>query len=192
MSSRRDTLGSADRVAALSALYQAERQYAAWMLVTALALVVGGLTYLGVVAVLINNVTLPGGHWVLAFLAFPIWIVASFHVLIVANALVRASSIEIIEEQLTEIIGFDDGVRESIGSQAGQKAANIAEQPIPLKIQTTVSYGGVYIIIVVFTFYCLDVAARTKGWTSAPVISAGTYIFCSSSRWYGHCSMLCN
>lgn len=105
MGSDKNALDPGDRGAALGALYQAERQDASGMYATSLALIAGGLTYLGVAAVLINNVALPGGHWVLAFLAFPMWVVASFHVLLVANALVRASSIEIIEKRLAEMAG---------------------------------------------------------------------------------------
>ena len=118
-----EKLDPGDKGTALSALYQAERQDAAGMLATSLALIAGGLTYLGVAAVLINNVALPGGAWVLAFLAFPMWVVASFHVLLVANALVRASSIEIIEKRLTGMAGFGEHMREHIGSRAGQRIA---------------------------------------------------------------------
>jgi hypothetical protein len=166
-----------DRGAALGALYQAERQDAAQMLVTSLALIAGGLTYLGVAAVLINNVALPGGPWVLAFLAFPLWVVASFHVLLVANALVRASSIDIIERRITAMAGFSESLRTRLGSRAGQRVTNIAEQYPALKLQTIITYGGVLIIIVMFTFYCLDVAAKSKGWASVPVILAEVVYF---------------
>lgn len=69
MGTKAETPEPANRVSALGALYQAERQDAAGMLVTALAVVSGGLTYLGVAAVLINNVTLPGARWFPAAIA---------------------------------------------------------------------------------------------------------------------------
>jgi hypothetical protein len=163
---------SADRVAALGALYQADRQDAVGNLVAALALIAAGLTYVGVVAVLINNVKLPGGPWALAFLAFPLWVVASFHALLTANSVVRARSIEIIERPLVRAAGFDDSVRQYIGSRAGQRVMNIKEQPRRLWPQTLISYGGVLVVIIAFSFYCLDVAAKIEGWGSAAAITA--------------------
>jgi hypothetical protein len=163
---------SADRVAALGALYQADRQDAVGNLVAALALIAAGLTYVGVVAVLINNVKLPGGPWTLAFLAFPLWVVASFHALLAANSVVRARSIEIIERPLVRAAGFNDSVRQYIGSRAGQRVMNIKEQPRRLWAQTLISYGGVLVVIIAFSFYCLDVAAKIEGWGSAAVITA--------------------
>lgn len=164
---------SADRVAALGALYQADRQEAAGILLAALALFAAGLTYLGVVAVIISNVKLPGGHWTVAFLAFPLWVVASFHVLLNANAAVKARSIDIIERRLVSAAGFDDSKRQYIGSRASLRVTAIQEQSFQLRVQSLVSYGGTLVIIIAFTVYCLAVAARTQGWASAPVIAGG-------------------
>jgi hypothetical protein len=164
---------SADRFAALGALYQADRQDAAGILLAALALFAAGLTYLGVVAVIINNVKLPGGQWTLAFLAFPLWVVASFHVLLNVNAAVKARSIDIIERHLVDAAGFDKMQRQYVGSRASLRVTTIQEQPFALQVQTVVSYGGVLVIIIAFTVYCLAVAAKAEGWASAPVIVGG-------------------
>ena len=168
-----DSLESIDRVTALGALYQAERQDSAGMLIASLAVIAGGLTYLGVALAVLNNVRVPGGHWTAALLAFPLWVVASFHVLLAANAIVRQSSIEIIEGALFNMTGLDKSLREKVGSRAGQRAMNIAEQPNRFRVHTVVTYGGPLIIIVGFSVYCLDTAAKLKGWDSAPVITAG-------------------
>lgn len=162
---------SADRIAALSALYQAERQDAAGILLAALALFAAALTYLGVVAVVINNVKLPGGYWTLASLAFPLWVVASFHVLLNANAAVRARSIDIVERHLVDAAGFDDGARQHVGSRASLRVTTIQAQSFRLKVQSVIGYGGTLVIIVAFTVYCLAVAAKTQGWVSGPVIT---------------------
>jgi hypothetical protein len=163
---------SADRVAALGVLYQSERQDSATILVTSLALVAAGLTYMGIVAVLLNTSRLVGGVWISAFLAFPLWLIAAYHVLLVGTTLVRSNSIEIIEQRLLKVIGFDESTREDIGSLAGQKVLDIDKQPRVLRSQTYVSYGGVALIIIIFTIYCLTIAAKSTGWISAPVVSA--------------------
>lgn len=177
MNSGNDSPESIDRGTALGAFYQAERQDSAGMLIASLAVIAGGLTYLGVALAVLNNVSVPGGRWTAAFLAFPLWVVASYHVLLAANAIVRQSSIEIIEGALFDMAGLDKSLREKVGSRAGQRAMNIAEQPYRLRFQTVVTYGGPLLIIVGFSFYCLDVAAKLKGWGTAPVISAGAVYF---------------
>jgi hypothetical protein len=177
MNSGNDLLEPIDRVTALGALYQAERQDSAGMLIASLAVIAGGLTYLGVALAVLNNVSVPGGHWTAAFLAFPLWVVASYHVLLAANAIVRQSSIEIIEGALFEMTGLDKNLREKVGSRAGQRAMNIAEQPNRFRWHTVITYGGPLIIIVGFSVYCLDVAAKLKGWGSVPVLTAGAVYF---------------
>lgn len=52
---------SGDRVAALAVLYQSERQDSATILLTSLALIAAGMTYLGIAAVLLSSSKLPGG-----------------------------------------------------------------------------------------------------------------------------------
>src|SRR6266516_1573911 len=107
MASQQGISDSSDRAAALSALYQAERQDGATILVASLALIAAALTYLGIAAILINNSSLPGGAWVSAFLAFPLWVITSYHVLLVGSALVRSSSIELIEKNMIDTIGLN-------------------------------------------------------------------------------------
>jgi hypothetical protein len=164
---------SADRIAALGALYQADRQEAAGILLAALALFAAALTYLGVVAIIINNVKLPGGYWTVVSLAFPLWVVAAFHVLLNANAAVRARSIDIIEKRLVDAAGFDESNRQDLGSRATLRVTSIQEQPFRLQVQSVISYGGTLVIIIAFTSYCLAVVAKVHGWTSAPVITGG-------------------
>jgi hypothetical protein len=167
---------SSERIAALGALYQADRQDAAGILLAALALFAAALTYLGVVAIVINNVKLPGGHWTTVSLAFPLWVVASFHVLLNANSAVRARSIEIIENNLVGAAGFDGSKRQYIGSHATLRVTIMQEQSFRLQVQSAVSYGGTLVIIIAFTVYCLAVAAKAQGWVSAPVIT-GEFVY---------------
>lgn len=177
---------SGDRVAALAVLYQSERQDSATILLTSLALIAAGMTYLGIAAVLLSSSKLPGA-WVSAFLAFPLWVITAYHVLLVGTALVRSNSIAIIEQRLVKMIDFDKVTEQNIGSRAGQKVLDVDKQPGVLKVQTFVSYGGVALIIVVFTIYCLTVAAKSKGWVSAPVISAevvyASLFICALKAW---------
>lgn len=85
------------------------------------------------------------------------------------------------------MIDFDKVTEQNIGSRAGQKVLDVDKQPGVLKVQTFVSYGGVALIIVVFTIYCLTVAAKSKGWVSAPVISAevvyASLFICALKAW---------
>lgn len=164
--------GGSATVMALSALYQAERQDSARIMSTVLALIVGALTYLGIAALLLNDVRLPGGAWAAAFLAFPLWVAAAFHVLLVGNALVRSGSIEVIERRLVDFAGLYAD-RGRLGSRAEQQVMNVDEQPTVLKIQTFICYVGVGIVIISFSVACITVAAKKAGWVSAPVFSAG-------------------
>src|SRR5215211_785807 len=156
---------SSNSIAALGVMYQAERQDQGNLLLTALALIAGAAAYIGVAVALVNSASNPGNPWVLAFLPFPMWVVTAYHVLLVANALVRSASVEIIEKRLIGVLNLRNE-EPRIGSRAAQRVMNIDEQPTVLRIQSYITYVGVGAVVVAFTVYCLTVAAKSNGWDS--------------------------
>jgi len=158
-------------------MYQVERQDKSNNVLAALALIAAALAYLGIAALLLGDVKLPGGSWTSAFLAFPLWVAASFQVLLVQSGLIISKSVEIIERRLVISLGFGSDIRPKGGVRASAQGFTVYERPTVLKIQSFICYGGIWAVIVFFSTVCLAVAARSASWTSAPVIIASmTYM----------------
>jgi hypothetical protein len=163
----------ADRIAALSALYGADRQDTTALVNARLALLALQLTYMGLMAIALGGEQLSVGPWLAAFSAFPLWFMHSYHVILVAISMARINSVGALEDALYEHSGLPAAARSGIGVRAGERMADISRQPMALKIQAGVTYGGVGAVIIAFSVYALVVGARSEGWGSAPVILAG-------------------
>jgi hypothetical protein len=153
-------------------MYQVERQDKANNVLAGLTLIAAALAYLGIAALLLGDAKLPGESWAPAFLAFPLWIVASFQALLVWSGLDISKSAKVLEQRLVSSLGFDDAMTTDDGARAAGEAFYMSEQPAVLKIQSLVCYGGIWLVILVFSVVCLAVAARGAGWVSSPVIAA--------------------
>lgn len=161
------------RMTALSIMYQAERQDRANNVLAGLALVAAALAYLGIAALLLDDLKLPGGSWIPAFLAFPLWVAASFQLLLVWGSICISKSLQISEERLLRSLGLDSEMESGSGAGTAALAPRVPEQPTALKIQSFICYSGVWAVVVSFSIVCLAVAARKGGWVSASVITAG-------------------
>ncbi|MGH3384681.1 MAG: hypothetical protein ACRDO1_08910 [Nocardioidaceae bacterium] len=170
-----DESSTSDRPGALSALgalYGADRQDAATLVTARLALLALQMTYMGLVAIVLSGEPLAVGPWVAAFSAFPLWFLHSYHLLLVAISMARVTSVGTLEDKLYERSGLSPTERDLIGIRAGERMADIARQPLALKIQAVVSYGGIGAVMIAFSAYALVVAARGDGWGSTPVLLA--------------------
>lgn len=168
---------SKDRVSALAAMYGSERTDLAGLLAQSFALTSLGVAYMGIAAGFLGGKnTILGGELLPLVLAFPAWTVGAYHVLIVANVFAHNTSVEILERQLVTVAGLSSQ-SESLGARAGDKVTNIATQPAILKPQTIISYGGIYLLIVSFTGYCIASANRIApdAWTTEVVTFAALY-----------------
>jgi hypothetical protein len=164
---------SSEKVTALSIIYQAERQDKASNILASLALIAAALAYLGVAALLLGDSKIPGGSWTQAFLAFPLWIAASFQVLLAWNGSIISESIRDIEHRLFILLKDTAEVRPGSTASASGRTLNIYSQPTVLKIQSLISYGGIWAVVITFTIVCLAIAAKSAGWISGPVITVG-------------------
>lgn len=162
-----------ERATALSIIYQAERQDKANNMLAGLALVAAALAYLGIAALMLGDVKLPGGSWIPAFLAFPLWVAASFLVLLVWSGMDISKSVEIIEGRLLCSLGLDSEMKSSGGVEVIAQAPSAYEKPMVLKIQSLICYGGVWAVVVAFSVICLTVAIHKGSWVPASVITAG-------------------
>ncbi len=168
---------AADRLTALSLMYQVERQDRANNVLAGLTLIAAALAYLGIAALVLNDPRLPGGTWIPAFLAFPLWVASSFQALLVWSGVEISKSAKSLEQQLEQALGLGDVVTPDSDARAAGQAFYLFKQPVVVKIQSVVCYGGIWAVIVAFSVICLAVAARGRHWASPQVITAGAVYF---------------
>jgi hypothetical protein len=174
-SSQKDAaLMPAERLIALSIMYQAERQDKANNLLAALALIAAALAYLGIAAILLSNAKLPGGPWTHVMLSFPLWVAASFQLLLVWSGVVTSRSIQCIEQQMANLPDPHSGARVRPHARPTSQPFNVYEQPASLRIQSIICYGGIWAVVILFSAVCLSTAARGSGWSSVPVVFSGS------------------
>lgn len=171
-----DGTSSADRIAALGALYGADRQDSSTLVTARLALLALQLTYMGLVAIVLNAQDPGVGPWVAAFSPFPLWFLHAYHLILVAISMARVKSVRVLEDALYEQSGLPAEKRPLVGGRAGERMADIAMQPVAIRIQAVVSYAGVGVVMIAFSVYALVVAAHRDGW-SAVVIAGLLYLF---------------
>lgn len=167
---------SADQVAALGALYGADRQDASTLVNARLALLALQLTYVGFAAIALNAQEPGAGPWVAAFSPFPLWFMHAYHLILVAISMARVKSVRVLEDALYARSGLPAEMRALVGSRAGERMADVAMQPVAVKVQAVVSYAGIGAVILTFSVYALIVAAHRDGW-AAVVIAGLLYLF---------------
>ncbi|MFD3431249.1 hypothetical protein [Nocardia fluminea] len=160
---------------ALTALYQAERTDQQVHMNVSLTLIAGAVAYLGLVVSQFQGLK-DSRVWPL-IIAVPLWMVAAFHVLLMANILTRNKSIQILEARLHAAtkLGAMGVPASEIGSERGRQVMDIHVQPWPLKFQTLVTYLGIITTLLTFTYYCLWSAQDIHGWTTWLVVAVVAY-----------------
>ncbi|GAB3432036.1 hypothetical protein [Actinophytocola sediminis] len=171
-----DGTSSADRIAALGALYGADRQDSSTLVTARLALLALQLTYMGLVALALNSQDPGVGPWVAAFSPFPLWFLHAYHLILVAISMARVKSVRVLEDALYEQSGLPAELRPLVGGRAGERMADIALQPVAIRIQTVVSYAGIGAVMIAFSVYALVVAGQRDGWL-AVVLAGLLYLF---------------
>ncbi|RDI67854.1 hypothetical protein [Nocardia pseudobrasiliensis] len=163
-------------VAALTSLYEAERTDQQMHMNVSLALIAGAVAYLGVVAAQFHE--LKQSYVFAVLIPFPLWMVAAFHVLLIATIVTRNKSIRILEMRLyaaTRLAASGVTV-DQIGRERARKVTDFRDQPWQLKSQTLVTYGGIGLTLVSVTSYCLWNAQLVRGWTVPVMLSVPCYL----------------
>lgn len=147
-------MSESERVEALGALYQGEKSDAASIFNTSMAMMGIGAAYLlGAVgyADKYGSSSLP---WMaVLLLPAPLWCIAAFHSLITLSAMAHGVSVQIIEDGLFRESGISSGLRDSVGSRAGDRIMDIRQSHRIHRFATMFVYGGVGLAVVGFTFY---------------------------------------
>jgi hypothetical protein len=161
-----------ERLIALSIMYQSERQDKANNTLAGLALVAAALAYLGIASILLSAGRLPGGAWSTSLLAFPLWVAASFQVLLAWSGLLMSESVQSIERRLDSLLNDTKNHESTSGSRSSVRS--FASEPSVMKMQTIISFGGIWAVILTFSIVCLAEASIRAGWDSSPTIVAGS------------------
>lgn len=132
-------------VAALGYLYTTERTDQTAHLSATLAIVAGSFVYIGVIAGRLPD--LRSSLWLLA-VPIPLWILAAFHLLLMANILNRNHSLAILEYRLSIEANVDHRL---IGMANGRKVMDLNQQPWQLKVQSIITYLGMISLILACT-----------------------------------------
>jgi len=167
---------ASDPISALAALYQGEKTDAAVIFNTAMAMMGVAVAYLvGAIPFVrkISDGPIPGPF--LLLLPIPLWLIVAFHSLITLNAMSHGISVKIIEDALFRASGLGAKVkRDMVGSAAGDKIMDITQAKIAHKLTTLFVYGGVALLVCLFTGYSLYSA---KGSVPSRVIWVATAVY---------------
>ena len=154
-------------LAALSAIYQAERADASTIQNNALAIMGASLAYLiGTVALWDKFTVLEG--WIAALPA-PLVCVSAYHSLLLTEALAKVRSIVVLERHLKSganaALNLDDA-----GAMSSERIMNIyATRRWEHKANIAISYGGVGFVFLGYTGLLLARSADfIGGWVAAP------------------------
>jgi hypothetical protein len=146
-----------DPVPALAGLYQGEKTDATGIFNTAMAMMGVAVAYLIGAIPFVSKISEGPIPWVfLILLPMPLWIVIAFHSLITLNAMSHGVSVRIIENALFESSGLRGKVKRNlVGSAAGDKIMDITQAKTVHKLTTVFVYGGVAVLVLLFTAYAL-------------------------------------
>lgn len=171
--SNASSTGTVPSVDALAALYQAERTDAVGILSAALALIAAGLAYIGVTLTLSDGLMDWRESGAMLLLPFPLMMICAFHSLLTITSMVRAQSIERIEDDLVALAGLA-GVRGKVGISASERIMNITVAGPAHRFATALTYGGTGLILIGYGVYCcyqgLQGTGLSTGWIFAVVI----------------------
>jgi len=119
--------------------------------------------------------------WIRAFIAIPMWSLAGFQLLLLALTATRVNSIRILERKLLELGVSERAEAIQIGSDAGDWATNIGPQPWWLKVQTVVTYGGMWLGVLALSGYACSTVHGAARWIAGIIYAIlGVLAFCSA------------
>ncbi|KAA0927632.1 MULTISPECIES: hypothetical protein [unclassified Rhodococcus (in: high G+C Gram-positive bacteria)] len=172
---------SNDKVAALSALYEAERSDLATISGNALHLSNLSLAYMAGAAAVwaTRGDDIP---WEIApWLPIPVWAFLGFHVLIIAKVWVHNISIEALEIELIEEADLPGGNRKAVGRNASRTVVDLPDlwnrERWPFAAATLLSYGGGAVIAISFAVISISQAWLNGAWPYA-VLSTSINLVC--------------
>lgn len=174
-----DARNASARVAAVAAMYTSDRHDRATLIAQNLTLTSIALAYMGVVVAFVAKADpVDLGAMLLVCLPLPAWMVGAYHLLTAALLFTRSTSLSTLEARLVQTAGWSPKMGEQLGTRANDEFANVLTQPWPLRVQTLVAYGVIYLLIEFFTVYCIDVgvSAESGQWTAAVVV--GSVVYC--------------
>lgn len=145
---------SAESVAALVAIYQAERADSAAILSSTLALLGAGVAY-AVATIAIVQSLHSAGWWIVGALPFPLWLVLAYQSLLLGNAAAHERSTRAVEDKLYKISRLAKDDRTKVGSVAGNIVMNPTKSSRPHAVANYLTFGGLAAIIVAYTVYAL-------------------------------------
>jgi hypothetical protein len=161
----KDPHAADDPIPALSALYQGEKTDASAIFNTAMAMMAVAVAYLvGAIPFVQKLGDGPTPWYFQLLLPIPLWLIIAFHSLITLNAMSHGISVQIIEYELFFASGLAAKVkRNMVGSASGDKIMDITQAKLAHKVTTVFVYGGVGILVVLFTSYSLY-SAKELAW----------------------------
>jgi len=134
-------------IAALSALYQAERSDGAAMQTANVAVVALAVAYAGATAVFLSGGTSQQtSPWVLAFLPLPLWVIAVFLAVLGCVQGRRALSGMIIERTLVAYSPLTEREINAVGLATTEKIYNALRGGTLVKLTFFITAGGAYIV----------------------------------------------
>lgn len=145
---------TAGRVAALGAMYQAERAENVTLLNINIALIGAELAYAAAsVAFLDKIASLP--QLAAALAPSPLWLGMLYNTLLVALAGRRGTSAMVVEDELFSHTGIRSDVRDRVGSRAGEYIVNPTVAPWPYRILLGLVYTVPWCLTILYTWYML-------------------------------------
>ncbi|WP_086663635.1 hypothetical protein [Lentzea kentuckyensis] len=167
----------ADRLHALIAVYQSDRADRVTTLTVSLATMGAAVTYLVGTIAFYDKLDLLG--WAISLLPFPLVCIAAFHSQLLNLAAVRARSILTLER---EILGA--GGPADVGAAATELATNIHTAPVPHRLTTLITYGGVGLINLTYLVLMLVKAgSHIHGWVAVPAVGYVALLVPIAAAW---------
>jgi hypothetical protein len=142
------------RVAALGALYQAERAENVTLLNINIALLGAVLAYAAASVAFLDKIAiLP--RLAAALVPSPLWLGMLYSTLLVALAGRRGTSAMMVEDELFAYTGIRSGARDRIGSRAGEYVVNPTVAPWPYQILLILVYTVPWGLAILYAGYML-------------------------------------
>lgn len=146
--------GAAVRVAALGAMYEAERAENVTLLNINIALIGAELAYAAASVAFLDKIAgLP--RLAAALVPSPLWLGMLYSTLLVALAGKRGASAMVVEDELFALTGIRPGVRDRVGSRAGEYIVNPTVAPWPYRIVLGLVYTAPWGLTILYTCYML-------------------------------------
>jgi hypothetical protein len=167
-------MGDQDKVAALSVIYSATRADSSSILNVSLAMLGAGAAYVTATLAFADKFG-NGISWVaVAALPAPLWIIAAYHSLITAVAMLNGVTLITVEKQLLDTGGIPPRIQRHIGFKQAEEVFNIQLSRWPHKVATAGVYGGAAAIVSTYTIYMVRVSwSHAMPW---PVIFGTVYL----------------